>query len=91
MISPPDGGEIINRLLFARLKDLVDDAVLQRGLGSHEVIALHILLDALKRVTESVGAYMCFRCDGVVEIKPKPKSIKQFFDEHLFWSGKELD
>ena len=49
------------------------------------------LLDALKRVTESVGAYMCFRCDGVVEVKPKPKSTKQFFDEHLFWSGKELD
>ena len=49
------------------------------------------LLDALKRVTESVGAYMCFRCDGVVEIKPKPKSTKQIFDEHLFWSGKELD
>ena len=49
------------------------------------------LLDALKRVTESVGAYMCFRCDGVVEVKPKPKSTKQFFDEHLFWSSKELD
>ena len=49
------------------------------------------LLDALKRVTESVGAYMCFRCDGVVEVKPKPKSIKQFFDKHLSWSGKELD
>ncbi len=49
------------------------------------------LLDALKRVTESVGAYMCFRCDGVVEVKPKPKSIKQFFDKHLSWSGKGLD
>ena len=44
-----------------------------------------------KRVTESVGAYMCFRCDGVVEVKPKPKSIKHFFDKHLSWSGKELD
>ena len=42
-------------------------------------------------MTESVGAYMCFRCDGVVEVKPKPKSIKQFFDKHLSWSGKELD
>ena len=49
------------------------------------------LLDALKRVTESVGAYMCFRCDGVVDVKPKPKSEKQFFDEYLSWSGKELD
>ena len=54
-------------------------------------ISLLSLLNALKRVTESVGAYMCFRCDGVVEVKPKPKSAKQFFDEYLSWSGRQLD
>ena len=40
---------------------------------------------------ELIPSTPLFRCDGVVEVKPKPKSIKQFFDKHLSWSGKELD
>ena len=49
------------------------------------------LLDALRRVTESVGAVMQFRRDGVVEVKPKPKSAERFFDKDLSWAGKQLD
>ena len=46
------------------------------------------LLDALKRVTESVGAHIDFRCDGVVSVSPKARSVREMVEGRP-WSKAE--
>ena len=46
------------------------------------------LLDALKRVTESVGAHIDFLCDGVVSVSPKARSVREMVEGRP-WSKAE--
>ena len=48
------------------------------------------LLDALKRVTESVGAHIDFRCDGVVSVSPKARSVREMVEGRP-WSKEKVE